>query len=131
MSLSVLLLPCVRRCDDPLVKQCVASFTADWNVVERRYGAFHGQDQRTLQRRFASLRRTPSGVKLLPTQDYEVDMQEDTTVSGCTHTHTRTRTHTHTHTHTHTSSFGANCAFTLAKNRNTSSHKVCTYVCAY
>ena len=82
-----------RRCEDPLVKQCVASFTADWNVVERRYGAFHGQDQRTLQRRFASLRRTASGVKLLPSQDYEVDMQEDTTVSNnpppsCTqHTH--------------------------------------------
>ena len=79
----------VRRCDDPLVKQCVTSFTADWNVVERRYGAFHGQDQQTLQRRFASLRRTPSGVKILPTQDYEVDMQEDTTVSGRTHVHVR------------------------------------------
>ena len=67
------------------MKECVATFTSDWNTVERKYGAFHGQDHRTLMRRFSSLRRTASGVKILPNQEYEVDMQEDMPVSarGC------------------------------------------------
>jgi hypothetical protein len=66
-----------KRCEDPLVKECLTMFTSDWSTVERRYGAFHGQDHRTLMRRFSSLKRTVSGVKILPQQEYEVDMQED------------------------------------------------------
>ena len=59
----------------------MASFTSDWNVLERKYGAFHGQDQTTLQRRFSSLRRTQSGIKLVPFQEYEVDLSEEAAVS--------------------------------------------------
>lgn len=86
----ILCVLCFRRSDDPLVRDCVRSFTQDWTVVNRkcvvrggvrvvivslcRYGSFHGQDESLLLRRFSTCKRTPSYSKLLPQHSYEVDM---------------------------------------------------------
>lgn len=92
---------CCRRSDDPLVRDCVRSFTQDWTVVNRkyvsivnayqkfssqldvlfRYGSFHGQDESLLLRRFSSCKRTPSYSKLLPQHSYEVDMPKEDGIS--------------------------------------------------
>lgn len=69
-----------KRSDDPLVRDCVKSFTQDWTVVNRKFGSFHGQDEQCLSRRFASCKRTSSYTKMLPKHQYEVDLppQQDT-----------------------------------------------------
>jgi hypothetical protein len=69
-----------KRTDDPLVRDCVRSFTQDWNVVNRKYGSFHGQDDNILSRRFSTCRRTLEYTKLLPKHEYEVDSPADMSI---------------------------------------------------